>query len=173
MKKQKYPASVIKVGAVLYRAHGYEFEGRIRVDIGEWVVRSIKKRRGSQSMFGSRTIKSLRDDEVYVNLTERVERITWGKRSARIGDVGWLKSIPQVFREQFKVGESLPIGMYTTKLAALRSALDDELSTVKWYENKLESGIPDIESADYAHELGEAIRVVKAIKTRITKIRKL
>lgn len=172
MKSQKYPASVIKVGAVLYKVLGYECKGRICVDVDEWVVRSIQKKRGSQSQFGRKLPASMQTNDVYVNLTERKKDITWGKRSRKIGDVGWLKSIPQLYRAQFKVGDDLPYGMYTTKLAALKYALEDELSTVKWYEKKLKAGVPEDEKAEYEQELDEAKRVARAIKTRITKIRK-
>lgn len=172
MKRQKYCPSVIKTGATLYRATGYEWEGRIQITVDEWVVRSIRRRRGSQSQFGSRLPSLLREDQLYVNLAVRLERITWGKRSVRTGDVGWLKSIPKEFRSQFKVGDDLPVGMYTTQLAALKYCLVDTQSMVRWYEDKLQQGVPDDEKPDYEKELDEASRMVKAVKTRITRLRK-
>jgi|TARA_B110000211_G_scaffold233398_1_gene299521 hypothetical protein len=172
MKRQKYPATIVKVGAVLYRAHGYEYDGRIKVDVDEWIVRSIQRKRGAKSRFGMTLPRSLQEDAVYVNVTERIQGITWGKRSSKHGDIGWLKSISQEFRDQFKVGEDLPPGLYTTKLAALKYALATELESVKWYENKLKEKLPGDERQECEEELGEVRRVITALKTRITKARK-
>jgi hypothetical protein len=172
MKRQKYPASNMKVGAVLYKANGYQAEGRIRVDVDEWVVRSIQRKRGAKSRFGMTLPRSLQDDVVYVNVTERIKGITWGKRSSKHGDVGWLKSIPQDCRDQFKVGAELPLGLYTTRLAALKYCLDSEQSTLSWLEERLKEGVPEDEKDEYEQEVAETKRVITAIKARITKIRK-
>ena len=45
MKPQRYPSSIIKVGAVLYKAFGWVAdEGKCHVDVDEWHVRSIQNR---------------------------------------------------------------------------------------------------------------------------------
>lgn len=170
MKRQKYPSSVIKIGAVLYRACGYEHDGRIHISLEEWVVRSIQRKRGSKSKFGFKLPESLQRKDLYVNVTQRVKSVTWGKRSNKIGDFGWLKSIPQEFREQFAVGENLPYGMYTTKLSALKHALKESQAEVRWYEEKIARGVPEDERAEYEQELDEEKRIVIMLKTRITRV---
>lgn len=38
MKPQRYPSSIIKVGAVLYKAFGWVAdEGKCHVDVDEWI----------------------------------------------------------------------------------------------------------------------------------------
>ena len=169
MERHIYPTSKIKVGAVLYGAMGYEWEGRIILDVNEWVVRSIQKKRGSQTRYGRALSQAFRNDDVYVNITEKVKDITWGKRSKKNGDYGWLSSISQQHRQNFKVGERLPYGIYTTKLAALKHALKSEQESVKWYEDELSKGVDDADVSIYQEELEEAKRIVKVIKARITK----
>lgn len=44
MKRQKYPASVIKVGGTLYTASGTVWDGKASIDVNEWLVRSIQKK---------------------------------------------------------------------------------------------------------------------------------
>lgn len=119
MERQIYPTSKIKLGAVLYGAMGYEWEGRIILDVNEWVVRSIQKKRGSQTRYGRVLSQAFRNDDVYVNITEKVKDITWGKRSKKNGDYGWLSSISQQHRQSFKVGERLPYGILVIDEAQL------------------------------------------------------
>jgi hypothetical protein len=39
MKPQRYPSSIIKVGAILYKAFGWvDDEGKCHIDIDEWHV---------------------------------------------------------------------------------------------------------------------------------------
>ena len=57
MKPQKYPASKMKVGLVLYRVTVFtdDEDGKTTIDVEQWVVRSIKKnevrRRGAVSHY--------------------------------------------------------------------------------------------------------------------------
>jgi len=44
-KPQPYPASRIKVGAVLYRAYSLVDDGKVETGFEEWVVRNIRARR--------------------------------------------------------------------------------------------------------------------------------
>ena len=67
------------------------------------------------------------------------------------------------------MGERLPYGIYTTKLAALKHALKSEQESVKWYEDELSKGVDDADVSIYQEELEEAKRIVKVIKARITK----
>lgn len=170
MKAQKYPHSIIKPGAVLYEAYGYEYEGTIRVDISEWIVRSIRKKRGSQTSMGFKVFVS--DDQVYVNLTEKIDLVTWGRLSKKKGDYGWLKSIPAEHRRQFRSGDNLPRGLYTTPLAALRFELADKEEDTPKFEKYVKDCAPDDEFLEeLKQELDEHLRIIKALKTRITKLR--
>jgi hypothetical protein len=47
---------------------------------------------------------------------------TWGKRSKKHGDFGWLDPIPAWCRQTWRVG-SKPIGLSTTRRQAIRTAL--------------------------------------------------
>lgn len=74
MKAQAYPPSVIRKGAVLYAALYYiSDDDKAKVEVTEWIVRSIQKRRNSTS------------NQRYVNLAQKLdglrgEKVTeeWG-----------------------------------------------------------------------------------------------
>jgi len=117
-KNQSFPTSVIKVGAVLYRAISYVDEGKTVTGFEEWVVRTIRARRNSSMWLGRDVKKMGWDIPKMVNLVEK-SAVTWGKLSSKTGDYGWRKYIPQSSRKQFTVGADLPWGFYTTKLAAI------------------------------------------------------
>ena len=115
-KRQQYPASLIKVGAVLYSVFAYtDDDGKTTTGYGEWIVRSIKARRGSKSRLGA-AIFAQGDTRLRVNLTQKVDLVTWVKRA---GKAGWASSIPRDYTKQFAVGDDLPYGLYTTQRAAL------------------------------------------------------
>lgn len=168
MKRQKYPASVIKVGAILYTTTGFVWEGKVCIGVNEWVVRSIQCKRGSKSKFGFKNLYP-EDPAQYVNVTQRLDGITWGKLSTKTGDYGWKKSIPAEYREQFKVGADLPNGFYTTKLQAFKYALDDELDHIKWYESELEKTESSFDKQELELELAEVKQVAKALESRISR----
>lgn len=48
---------------------------------------------------------------------------TWGKLSSKSGDFGWLDPIPSWCRRAWRIGENLPYGLRTTKLAAIKEAI--------------------------------------------------
>ena len=142
-KQQQYPSSKIFVGAVLYIAMAWtDDDGKTTSEIEQWVVRSIRAKRGSKTKYGFKVAASRAYDVAqYVNLTQKIDRITWGKRSTKNGDYGWLSSIPESFRMQFRVGDPLPYGLYTTERAALvyRIAAEKEwLAKVKLRDDALE-----------------------------------
>lgn len=71
MKPQRYPSSIIKVGAVLYKAFGWtDDEGKCHLDVDEWHVRSIQNRTVSKH-FGTK--------KVVISLVQKQEDITWQK----------------------------------------------------------------------------------------------
>lgn len=79
-------------------------------------VRSIQNRRPK---FGGRpgliTVRY-----VYAIL---VADYTWGKRSTKAGDYGWLPRIPEWCRHKWRAGEE-PSGMFATKKAAIKHELE-------------------------------------------------
>lgn len=47
---------------------------------------------------------------------------TWGKRSKKHGDFGWLDPIPAWCRKSWRIaGSSLPVGLYWTKAEAIKA----------------------------------------------------
>lgn len=71
------------------------------VEMWEWRIRSIRK---------GRAFATLKCD------------LTWGKLSRRKGDWGWRSSIPRYCRCSWAPGKTLPFGLRSTKLAAVREA---------------------------------------------------
>lgn len=172
-KSQAYPGSIIKVGAVLYCVLAWVTDkGKAEVELEEWVVRSIKRRRGSQTKFGCKPLLAGSDfsQTQYVNLTHKEKGVTWGKLSRKHFDWGWLKSIPSTHRRQFSVGESLPAGIYTTKLAAYQYAVADAKASIAWYENALKT-VLDNEKPDYLLELDEYKKELVAIERRLKRFK--
>ena len=86
MKPHRYPASIIRVGAVLYRAFGWtDDEGKCHLDLDEWHVRSIQNRTISK-YFGTK--------KVVISLVQKAEDITWQKDK-------WLTKFPAHYRQKF------------------------------------------------------------------------
>lgn len=76
MKAQAYPPSVIRKGARLYAALYYiSDDDKAKVEVTEWIVRSIQKRRNSTS------------DQRYVNLAQKLDGLR-GKGHGRMGTLG-------------------------------------------------------------------------------------
>lgn len=80
----------------------------------------------------------IRSKPLFVNLAQKVEGVTWVKRSKRQGDFGWKSSVPAEYRKQFQAGHALPSGFYTTKYAALRFAVPDFRQTIAFCQESLE-----------------------------------
>ncbi|WDX79850.1 hypothetical protein PQP94_24080 (plasmid) [Salmonella enterica subsp. enterica serovar Typhimurium] len=151
MKAQAYPPSVIRKGAVLYAALYYIFDDdKAKVEVTEWIVRSIQKRRNSTS------------DQRYVNLAQKLDGITWGKRSRKNGDFGWLPSIPSWCLKQFREGGELPFGVYTTRLAALKFAKVSLQEEVQYCEAELKKAQTEEDTQELQEELAENQRLLKA-----------
>ena len=126
-----------KVGKPLFMVTTDDTTGK--VEIGEYVIRTI---RGGK-----------------VSAIYKLDGITWGKRSTKAGDYGWLKTIPKWCRETWsEVGEGRTY-LFTTKLAAIRAemksldidhfeseeAYNKAMKTLKGLEtrNKAKKGKPD------------------------------
>lgn len=86
MKAQRYPASIIRVGAVLYSAFGWtDDEGKCHLDLDEWHVRSMQNRTVSK-YFGTK--------RVVISLVQKAEDITWQKDN-------WLTNFPPTIARNF------------------------------------------------------------------------
>lgn len=169
-RKQAFPASKIAVGAVLYEAAASTDDDRkTTTAIQEWVVRSIRAKRGTKSRFGVAS-PIAKEACQYVNLTQKLEGVTWGKRSSKSGDYGWLNSIPTWCTHQFEVGQDLPLGIYTTVRAALVYAIantEAHLEATRGYRDKepLASEI-----AEWEIEISDLEAQLAALKRRLAKI---
>lgn len=171
--QQAYPRTKIRVGAVLFKADVTEWDdGSTSISIEEWVVRSIQRKRGTQTAMGKRRIGREYGDTAprYVNVTAKVKDITWVRQSRKVNDFGWSKSIPSYYREQFEVGRRLPRGIFTTQLAALKWALKD-------YENRLARCIKyrdeetdETELAEWAEEIAHREKTIRLLKGRVNKL---
>ena len=151
MKAQAYPSSVIRKGAVLYAAVYYiSDDDKAKVEVTEWIVRSIQKRRNSTSA------------QRYVNLAQKLDGITWGKRSRKNGDFGWLPSIPSWCLQQFREGGELPFGFYPTRLAALKFEKVSLQEEVQYCEEELKKPQTEEDTLQLPGELVENQRLMKA-----------
>ncbi len=169
MKAQSYPASIIKKGVVLYQVLVFTDEDKTEIAIEEWVVRSIKRKPGSQTRYGyAQPMAGFSSQRVYV--VHKVKFVTWGKRSNKHGDFGWLPGVPSDFRTWFSVGDDLPAGLYTTKRAALKYAADAKVTSLKrCYILQKEETDPE-EIAEWKTELEDMEKELKLLKSRIKRI---
>lgn len=165
-KRQPYPASRIKVGAVLYRAYSLvDDEGKVETGFEEWVVRNIRARRNSKTVLGfSLAARGIVVPKV-VNLAMKTHG-TWGKLSTKKGDVGWLPNIWRGFRLQFQVGTDLPIGVYTTKRAALVYELADLREQAEWTHKAIADETDPDELEILQAELAEIKALTNAVQRR-------
>jgi hypothetical protein len=171
-KKQSYPRTKIFVGAVLYSAFAFEYQGAIESGFDEWVVRTIQARRGSKSIQGmSLQFKGIEMPKA-VNVVRKDNNLTWGKLSSKTGDFGWKKYIPREARRQFTVGADLPFGIYTTKRAALTYELASQLDSKDWCENELKITECEVEQAELTEDIALHDRQIKVLKRRMKALAK-
>lgn len=85
----------------------------------DWSTHRVRSLQNRRLKFGGRpgmiTVRY-----VYAIL---VADYTWGKRSTKSGDYGWLPRIPQWCRHKWRVTDE-PSGMFKTKKAAIQHELD-------------------------------------------------
>jgi hypothetical protein len=172
---QKYPDSKVSVGATLHRVLSWvDDSGRAKVEMQEWVVRSIKRKSGSQSQNGvkNRYSDASYNNVKYVHLTQKIKGCTWGKLSTKQFDYGWLSSISRYYKIKFQKGEPLPFGVYTTKLAAYQYAVSDAEADVYWYFDQLKNKtMSDDCRLEYQEEESEAVLILKACTTQLKRFK--
>ncbi len=173
LKGQKYPASIIKVGAILHEYDAYTYDdGSSTVEVKEWHVRSIMRKRGTQTKYGYKQHLSEFNQEKYVHITEKC-KATWGKLSTKQFHRGFFKSIPKHLTKSFMVGGDLPSGIFTTKLAALKYAIKNkEQSIVRCLSYQKEETDPE-EAAEWQEDIDSSKKELKLLNTRLTKLKKL
>lgn len=93
----------MKVGQILYACYSDDTTGKVSFE--EYHVRTIRK------------------GKVYAILKGP---FTWGKRSSKHGDFGWLDPVPAWCRE--RVDGNRCSWLFTTKLQAIRSEIKDHHS---------------------------------------------
>lgn len=171
MNQQKYPSSIIKVGVVLYQVNAYYHEGKSYIDVDEWHVKSIRKKRGTQTKNGRAVASYLKDDNQYVNLVAKIDGVTWVRLSRKIGDIGWSPTISPHFKKQFAVGRDLPLGIYTTKLQAFKYAMKSSTDYIESVNNRLKTESSLDIREEYEQELAEEQLVLKALKAQLTRLK--
>lgn len=164
-KRQPYPASRIKVGAVLYRAYSFVEEGKVQTGFEEWVVRNIRARRNSKTIRGISVAARGMEVPKVVNLAMKTVG-TWGKLSTKTGHVGWLPNIWSGFRRQFQVGTDLPLGIYTTKRAALNFELASQQEEAEWFVEAIAAETDADELVSLKAEQAEITAMVAALHRR-------
>lgn len=170
--RQKYPKSVIKKGAVLYSVLvDTDYDGKTTIDIFEWHVRSIAKKRGTQTKNGFKQSTSEFYNDVFVYITAKIKDVTWCRQSRKVNDFGWSKSIPSHLRDSFRVGDYLPLGKHTTVNAALRSAIKRKEKDVDAYKQwSDEEDCPELK-AEWDGDVVIAEKELRLLKSRLTKIK--
>ena len=166
-KPQVSPASKIAVGAVLYSCTAWTDDaGKTSTEVNEWIVRSIQAKRGTKTRMGFAATFSY-DQKQYVNITQKLDHVTWGKRSTKNGDLGWLKTIPSYCRKQFAVGACLPGGIYTT----IRAAVLYEIGSTEGLIASCKATGQDERDDDDNKELAEYEAQYVALKRRLEKLK--
>jgi len=169
-KTQAYPASKIKVGAVLFSVDATTDEnGKTSTEVREWIVRSIQAKRGTKSRFGC-PAPYADTARQYVNLVAKIDYLTWGKRSSKNGNYGWLKSISPLFRKQFEVGENLPVGIYTTVRASVLFEIKSFEESIAWYRSAIEGESDATSLEELKAELKEREAELVALNRRLAKL---
>lgn len=170
-KAQAFSESKIKTGAVLYLASAYTGDDRkTSSEIQEWHIRSIRAKRGSKSRFVVAPL-GLQETEPYVNLTRKLDLVTWGKLSSKTGDYGWLKSIPKWCTEQFKVGSDLPRGYYTTPRAAVTYAIADTEEHIAKLHIYLADETSPAGFVEWQQEIADSQQQLAALKRRLSSLK--
>lgn len=104
-----------RVGQTLYQIL-HEDDGKPTVE--EWIVRTV---RGDKA-----------------TAIWKLAGITWGKRSKKHGDFGWLDPLPAWTRQTWRIEGTGPLGLRTTKKAAVAEALKnaepDDFDTPEQFE---------------------------------------
>ena len=85
-----------------------------------------------KSEFSEYTVRTIRGGKIYA-----IEKncCTWGRRSKKHGDFGWLESFNPMWRHSWRIDGKLPWGIFRTKLMAVNAEIKLYTKTdwKKWY----------------------------------------
>jgi len=162
LKRCKQPKN-IRVGSCFYSCSAYSFDdGTSTVDLDEWVVRSIRRKRNSQTIFGIKSHLADFNTTKYVNLARKTG-YTWNKGK-------WAKSIRDIDLKQVILGGFLPCGIYTTKLAAVNDEIKSTVSLIERAKQAVletddEDGLKEWQQDVKDSE--KELKLLKGFKTRL------
>ena len=87
----------------------------------------------------------------------------------------FIKEVNGPLKYEFEVGSELPVGLYTTKLQALKYAVKDVEESVQWYKDEMETDDVKNDPEDlaiYVEELENMKVILRMVKGKITKLKK-
>ncbi len=158
----KTPKSLSK-GDVYFSFEGISFDdGSTSVEAHEWHVRSIQNRSTYRSRCGLKLMSSIRKASM-VSLVSKKKGVTWVRGA-------WAKYVPNEYKRMFEVADRLPEGIYTTKLQAIKFAVQKWEADITWYENEIPTLKTKREIARYEDDLTCLRKELKLLKSRLKKL---
>lgn len=147
------PQSAFVEGKVLYKASACTDENdKSTTEIVELHIRTVQMRAHGV----------LNEKRLTAFAWQKIDGVTWGKKSSKTGDYGWLPNADPYYRVKIVAGESMPSGIGTTKLAAWQSCL-----------KSLQGHLRGATDRGYDEEgKAEIVREMALIERRITAERK-
>ena len=144
---------MIKVGDVFWKVFWSE-EGH---ELEEWRVRTIRR--------APRRLYWEPEGPIIVYFIQKINGITWVKRSKKNFDYGWDVNIDPIYRDSQTLDEYIEngsrYGLKTTKLQAYNYAIGDCEKTIKRSENR------DPDDVDYIRQLKKTLTSMKSRRSKI------
>ncbi len=162
MKPCRIPKS-FKLGSEFYSFSACSYDdGSSSVIAHHWHVRSIQNKPTQLNRAGT-SLLSFARRAVFVGMASKKKGLTWvnGK---------WTKYIPKDYACRFELGQFLPEGIYTTELQAIKFAVKQWETDVKWYQGEIAKLDDPKEIAEYELELNDTVKELKLLKARHTRI---
>lgn len=132
----------LKVGLSLYHVSALEDDEdeKGEVSMEEWVIRSIKRSPTKLYCTGKESRKLEKESRPILVYVVRKDSCTWGKRSSKTGDYGWIDSaITNYDRDLFNLCDyeknGLPLKYSFSKKGAYKNVIREEKLWLKrdWY----------------------------------------
>ena len=146
---------MIKVGDVFWKVF-WDEDGH---GLEEWRVRTIRRASRGSSLW------NLDEQPITVYFVQKINGITWAKRSKKNFDYGWDVNIDRLYRISRTLDEcndnGPPGGLKTTKLQAYNSAIVDCERSIKKWEKQ------DPDDVEYISQLKKILTNMKARRTKI------
>lgn len=162
LKRCKQPKN-IRIGSCFYSCSAYSFDdGTSTVDLDEWVVRSIRRKRNSQTIFGIKSHLADFNTTKYVNLARKTG-YTWVKGK-------WAKSIREIDLKQVVLGDFLPLGVFTTRLAAINDEIKNTISSLEIAKQEVLKADDEEDLKEWQQDVKDSekeLKLLKGFKTRL------